>query len=815
MKIKQLLKNSPLYPILIIESFLSSRRRRWLINASAAAVGGLLVLATFFHFVRLTEFAPKIWGLVSLSLAFYLTAKMIEWYFNASYYFDNVALNRYHPGDLFTFTVGRVLLATAREDVVQGFLTSDVGARVMARLGLTSSACKDFLRLRPASGAWPKLPIGPEPVLRLRELVKFLYRNDSAWAAWLAEREITEVQLIGAVNWVVREIEYQEYRKRWWSETSLSRWPSLARDWGFGTTAILDQYSWDLLFGLEFSSNLYEFSSRLDEVNQVENILAKEREANVFVIADAAGERLDVIWHLVRRIKDGQVEPALEFKRPVLFNSAVFLAHFKDKSTLELEFLKILKEAAAAGNIILVFDNFITLLQGFEVMRSSLLDLLYPYLSSRSVQIVGLADNDGFHRHLENNSSLMALFDRIFIRPLPRESLVFNLEQTVWTIEKKHHLFFTYPALLAVVDGAGRYFPGSGAGDKAIDLLTEIIPWAKKRRLRIIDVSAVETLISDKAGVPVGRINPAEREKLLNLEQSLATRIVGQREAISQLAGALRRARTGVRNDKRPVGAFLFLGPTGVGKTETAKALAEVMFAGEKNLLRLDLAEYQTADALDRLIGSDLGQPGALARLVREQPYGVLLLDEFEKAAPDVHDLCLTIFDEGYFTDREGRRVDLRNLVIIASSNAGADLIWRRARAGEGKKITVDELTNHLVTQAIFKPELLNRFDAMVVYKPLNAEELKQIARLLLGRLAKRLQDQNFRLVITDYLAAAVAKFGANELFGARPMQRFIQDRIEQVVADGLVAGVLRAGATIAFEPNEQTGEPELSSSEK
>lgn len=812
MDIKQLLKNSPLYPILVVESFLSTRKRQLVINFTAGLLLILFGLATFLTIGsdNLLQLAPKVWGLTCFGLAFYLMARMIEWYFNSSYYFDNVALNRYQPGDSFTFTVGRVLMSAKNNDVLQGFLTAKSGRRIMERCGVSDRIVDEFLAKR-SPGQFYKLPLNADQVLKLRELAKFLLANDATFAQFLADQNINEEKLVGAAAWVVYEIEYGEYRKRWWSETNLSRLPGLAKDWGFGTTYYLDQYSWDLLYGLEFSSNLYEFSARGEEVNQVTSILSKSREANVFIIADAAGERMDIVWHLVRQIKDGEAPPALEHKRPVLFNSAVFLAHFKEKAELEQELLRILKEVQLAGNVILIFDNFITLLQGFRALKSDFLSLLYPYLSTTTVQVIGLASNDDFHRDLEGNGSLMALFDRIFIRPLPAESIIRNLEQTVWAIEKKHRLFFTYPALLAIVDGADKYFATSDSGDKAVDLLTEIIPWARQKGYKVIREEEVEELIGSKSGVPVGKIAPAEREKLLGLETNLQARVVGQKEAIMGVANALRRSRAGVRNDKKPVGSFLFLGPTGVGKTETAKAVAETMFGSEKNLLRLDMAEYQTSEGADKIIGSLAdGEPGVLASLVREHPYGVLLLDEFEKAHPDVHNLFLTIFDEGYFTDKGGRQVSLRNLIIIATSNAGADLIWQMVRAGKKPEQEADTLINDLVTKAIFKPELLNRFDAVVIYHPLSPDELKQIARLLLGRLAKRLADKGITLEISDYLAGAVAKLGANEVFGARPMQRFIQDHIEQQIADSLVKGEIKSGSRVTFMPKTEAGEPEL-----
>jgi ATP-dependent Clp protease ATP-binding subunit ClpC len=799
MDITQLVKKSPLYPILVLESIFSSRVRSLAIKISGGLFVVLVVVAAFFSISGLSTLAPKVWGLIFVSLAFFFVAKMAEYYFNSSYYFDNVALNRYQPGDIFTFTVGRILLGVKNGDVLAGFLTSYIGRRVIERCGLSDRATSEFLKAR-GPAVFVKLPLNPDEVLKLRDLVKFLFTNDTAFSSWLSQLGINEAELIGAVGWVVYEIEYGEYRKRWWSETNLAKLPGIAKDWGFGNTYSLDKYSWDMLYGLGYSADNYEYSTRVDEVSQIENIMAKQKEANVFVVADSASERMDVVWHLVRRIRDGVAPPALEHKRPVLFNTAVFLAHFKDKSILETELLKILKEADRAGNLILVFDNFAGLLQGTTVLGTDFVSLIYPALTSGAVQIIGLSSNDDFHHSLETNATLMTTFDRIFIRPLPEESIIHNLEQTVWQIETKNHLFFTYPALLEIVKDSSRYFTDSDSGDKAVDLLTEIVPWAKSRNYKVITQAEVEEMVSTKTGIPIGQLKPAERENLMALETNLHNRVVGQEEAIISVSNALRRARAGVRNAERPIGSFLFLGPTGVGKTETSKALAEVMFGQDTKMVRLDMSEYQTPDAVSKLIGDfSTGKPGILADLIHENPYGVLLLDEFEKTNPDVLDIFLQILDEGFFSDKSGKRVNMRNLIIIATSNAGADLIWQMVKAGVKPQDKVTELVSRIVEKGIFKPELLNRFDAVVVFHPLLADELNQIARLMLGKLAKRLLTQGLTLEISDIMTKAVARLGADEVFGARPMQRFIQDHIEQQVADALIKGTIKSGSVIEF----------------
>ena len=276
--------------------------------------------------------------------------------------------------------------------------------------------------------------------------------------------------------------------------------------------------------------------------------------------------------------------------------------------------------------------------------------------------------------------------------------------------------------------------------DKAIDLLRELVPMVKASKLHIVTREDVLDLVSRKTGIAVSEAKGEERTKLLKLEEILHERIVGQDEAVKAISGALRRARSGISSPNRPMGSFLFLGPTGVGKTETTKALAQVFFGDEKAINRLDMSEYQRDDALSRLIGTfESGKVGVLASLLRERPYGVLLLDEFEKTSKEVHDLFLQVLDEGFFTDVSGKRVNARNLIVVATSNAGSDVIWKFMQ--EGKGLNKDIVITEIINRAIFKPELLNRFDGVVLFHPLNAEHLRTIARFQLQKLAKRQVD--------------------------------------------------------------------------
>jgi ATP-dependent Clp protease ATP-binding subunit ClpA len=301
-----------------------------------------------------------------------------------------------------------------------------------------------------------------------------------------------------------------------------------------------------------------------------------------------------------------------------------------------------------------------------------------------------------------------------------------------------------------------------------------------------------------KTGVPTGEIAVAEKDKLLNLEKILHQRIIGQDEAVSAIASSLRRARSGIESKNRPLGSFLFLGPTGVGKTETTKALAEVFFGNENKIMRLDMSEYSGSDALSRLIGSfEGGKTGVLTSLLRENQYGVLLLDEFEKASRETHDLFLQILDEGIFSDMLGKKVNARNLIIIATSNAGSDVIWNFVKQQKDLAENKQAIIEAIIHNNVFRPELLNRFDGVILFHPLDEKMLKQVTTLMLERLAKRLQEKSLKLKITDELVNYLVKVGSDPAFGARPINRAIQDQVEEVIAKKLISGDILPGSEV------------------
>jgi len=753
----------------------------------------LAVAASFLlRYLGFETWAPKMLGLVLLGLSAWLSV-------SASVYFSRFHLARgyaeTHP--LLPATRWLVAEAVAADDqsLLLGWLKSPIGRRVHERLGFKpESVLAEVL----TGGAMPAKPVSIQlsQFKQLGDLAGWLLGAFPNYGDWLSRKGVAPDQLIKAANWVAGYQAEQFLQSAWWRWEYLAQIPGLGKNWHYGAIPTLDNYGQILTVPTDAGQR----SPFLNQVKNLESVLNRSREANAVLVGDL-DSLLGVIKVLAGRIGAGVTWPQLEGRQIFLLETGRLLAD--QSQPLPERLLTLAAEAAHAGNIILVIDDLPRLSVAVSAAGVPFATLLDAYLAGRALTVIGLADDASYHAALEPDAVLLNRFETIKIESPAETGLWPVLTDFVLTVEAKTGFWFTYQAVEAIVDNAGQFFGGGTLLAESLDLLDELMGYLAKQRLRVVTKEAVLDFLRVKTNIPLGTIRTAERDQLLNLETTLSGRVIGQATAIKSVAGALRRARAGTRNPGRPIGTFLFLGPTGVGKTETAKALSAALFGREDALLRLDMSEYSGEDALERLIGSfESGQAGTLSTLAREHPYGVLLLDEFEKTAPAVQNLFLQILDEGVFADMRGRRVSLRSLAIIATSNAGADLIWELV--GQNQDLAGQEkaLIDHLVKQGIFKPELLNRFDATVLFKPLGDQELKRIATLMLEKLASRLKlKQGIKLEITPVLVEQVAKRGANRQFGARPMQRFIQETVEQLVADGLIAGRIKTGSQVSFVP--------------
>lgn len=750
----------------------------------------------------------KLLGLGLLSLSLYIIMHCFEAYFASVYYFEYVARNRYSDKEYYTFSAGRILRRVIKDNLLTGLLRSQgVGKALLLRLGINKEE-SDLLLLKQAEVKNPKVfDANGTKLIKVWDIVNFIYENYPDFKKLLDNHGLSQADLEATVDWVIYQVESEAYNRQWWKPEKLALIPGVATDWSFGRTYLLSKYGRNLLDDEEVNSNAISFEGRTRELTQLQAILERSAGANAILTGEPGQEKMEVIWNLTKQIKNRTASPHLVNKRPILFLTVEFTATVKDKNDLQEKLQLIFDEALRAGNVILIIDNLSKLVLQAKQFDLNLTEILEPYLSHLGGQIVALTDNEYFHALIEGDKALMSRFEVVQTKPLLLAEIVKIISREALAAEKTYEIYYTYPAILEIARSADYYFPDGVSSDKAEDLLKELSPWAIEKGLSIVDKNDVLSYVSEKTDIPIAGISASEKEKLLNLEDLLMKRVVAQREAVFAIASAVRRSRAGIRDENRPMGSFLFLGPTGVGKTETAKALADIFFGDEKHMLRLDMSEYQNNEALGRLIGSvENKSQGNLANMLREHPYGVLLLDEFEKTNKDVLNLFLQVIDEGYFTDAFGKKVMARNIIFIATSNAGADKIFEIINAGKNLNDSENEIVANIIKDGILKPELINRFDGTILFHPLTKENLVEIAQLMLKKVAQRVADKGITLTIDKDLIDFLVQNGYNPTFGARPMNRLIQNTVEEHLSDLIIREQLTAGKTIGFKVIGSTG---------
>jgi len=420
-------------------------------------------------------------------------------------------------------------------------------------------------------------------------------------------------------------------------------------------------------------------------------------------------------------------------------------------------------------------------------------------------QIIGTISQQSFHGWVEKDGAIMKSVDVInFTELTPEETEVALLW---WLDEKeKNGVVVAFQAIKKIVEFSGQFINNVPFPEKAIDSLEEVIlMWAKGGGGSLIKQADVEDFFSKKFKVPVGGIKEEEKDKLVNLESILHQRVIGQHEAIKKISEVMRRARSGISNSKKPIGSFLFLGPTGVGKTETAKAFAETYFGSEDRMIRFDMTEFQGDDAIDRFIGSkDRNETSQFINKISDNPFSVVLLDEIEKAHPDILNLLLQVLDEGWITDVFGKKTLLNNTIIIATSNAGAALIEK----GFESKVDYDDFYNtiidHIIKENIFYPEFLNRFNKVILFRSLLQDEILEATKIILSNIAKRIyENKKIKITFSDEVVEKIIEKGYNPVFGMRSVKHFSQSSVEDFIAKNIISETLKAGSSVAIDEDD------------
>ena len=615
---------------------------------------------------------------------------------------------------------------------------------------------------------------------------------------------------------------------------------------------------------------------RAGEIERVMQILSRRQKNNPLLIGEPGVGKTAVAEGLAQLIVSNQVPDILRGKRLLTLDVSALVAGSKYRGEFEDRLKKCIKEVKDAGDIILFIDEMHTLIGAGSAEGSiDAAAILKPPLSRGEIQVIGATTIDEYRKHLEKDSALERRFQPITVGEPNEEQALRIMEGLRDRYEAHHQVHFTDEALQAAVTLSDRYIQDRFLPDKAIDVMDEAgarmrirnmtLPdelremddklrqirsdkdkaiaeqdferaaklrdqesavkderaaaekkWAEDSQKSVHQVTAqdIADVVSMTTGVPVSNLTEAETEKLLRMEGVLHERVIGQEEAVTALSKAIRRSRAGLKDPKRPAGSFIFLGPSGVGKTELSKALAEFLFSSEDALISFDMSECMEKHSVSRLVGSPPGyvgfdEGGQLTKAVRQRPYSVVLFDEIEKAHPDVFNILLQILEEGRLTDAQGRTVDFRNTVIIMTSNVGAREISAPTTLGfspEGKAGLSDkEIKSRVMGEVkkLFRPEFLNRIDEIIVFKSLTQEQIVEIAKLMVADLRERLIAQNMTINLTDDAYKLIAKEGTDAAYGARPLRRAIQRLLEDPLSEELLEGKWTSGSVIQANVSE------------
>jgi ATP-dependent Clp protease ATP-binding subunit ClpC len=613
------------------------------------------------------------------------------------------------------------------------------------------------------------------------------------------------------------------------------------------------------------------------EIERVIQILSRRTKNNPCLIGEPGVGKTAIAEGLAQKIVEGNIPEILKDKRVVTLDLSSMVAGAKYRGEFEERLKKALDEIRKVGNVILFIDEMHTIIgAGAAEGAIDASNILKPSLARGEIQVIGATTLDEYRKHVEKDAALERRFQPITVGEPTVEEAIEILKGVRDKYEAHHRVKITDEALEAAVKLSDRYITDRFLPDKAIDLIDEAASrvrlktftappklkkleeeverlskekedaircqefekaakirdqeqsiknelekvkndWQQKNQTRTDTVTEEEIaeIVSSWTGVPVKRLTEEESERLMKMEDILHLRVIGQDEAVKAVSKAIRRGRVGLKDPKRPVGSFIFLGPTGVGKTELSKALAEALFGDENAMVRIDMSEYMEKFSVSRLVGSPPGyvgyeEGGQLTEKVRRKPYSIVLFDEIEKAHPDVFNILLQILEDGRLTDSQGRVVDFRNTVIIMTSNVGARLITEPKRVGfaaggDEKAKTYEDMKSNVMGELkkTFRPEFLNRIDDIIVFHPLEEEHIKEIVGLMINVLAKRLKQNNITLNVSDSAKAFIAKKGFDQVYGARPLRKSIQSMIEDKLAEEMLEGRVKTGDEVFIDVEE------------
>ncbi|MDO8592759.1 MAG: ATP-dependent Clp protease ATP-binding subunit [bacterium] len=564
-------------------------------------------------------------------------------------------------------------------------------------------------------------------------------------------------------------------------------------------TPVLNHFAYDLTLAAK-RGRLELCVGREKEVKAIFQALASGKNGIILCGPAGVGKQM-IIGQIARAMVEEDVPKMLKDKRLVELDIARLLSGTAPEEA-EQRLLVIIDEAARAGNIIFYINNLENIMgitSGGE-QSLELSEVLSNALSRHNIICLATATEENYAKYLENRPLGQALAKIEAAEPDNNQAIQM-LESKIGFYEAKFKVYFTYNSIAKAVELAGRYIHDKHLPASAVEIIeTTAVKVSQGKGLNsLVDIEDVAEAVSQKTKIPLTKITAKESEALLNLEERIHNRLVDQVEAVAAVAASLRRARAELREIKRPIASFLFLGPTGVGKTELAKAVAECYFGGEDRLVRLDMSEYQRPGSVEKMIGSPAGVRGYLTEAVRQAPFSLVLLDELEKAHPEILNLFLQVMDDGRLTDGQGRTIDFTDCIIIATSNIGAVYIQEQIKAGAKLDLIKQTLINDQLNKYL-KPELINRFDGISVFKPLGFNEVEEITKLMLNKVRRMLEAKGIGLEYSQAGVSRLAAMGYDPKFGARPLRRLIQEKVENEIANLVLGDSLKRRDTVIID---------------
>lgn len=769
---------------------------------------------------RLAVSVTKLWqvllivviiGLLIAGVAFLLLGESFAWLILGASVLPIVFLEWYH-GELTSIPNGSTdqlvdimssnLLGTLPKnpsplDLAEAAMKTPSGQFMAVRFGLTSNFFANITENDPvATGAVWEMARQVQHDAETEQITGSVMAvaltcSFTGYETLLAHMKLEYSDLIQGIRW------RKHLRDLVRTHDAPRRTGGIARDWSFGYIPLLERFgrniSAELAGGGLLRVDLETHHKALD--GMIDTFGTNGRQ-NVVLVGPGGVGKSTLVYAFADTLLDaGSSLPShLKFRQVFMLDSAALIAAAPGRGELEGLVMRVLSEAYSAKNIILCLDD-AQLFFEEGIGSVDLTNVLQPILEAGRLRMILTMDEQRLLQIGQRNASLFNSLNRVNIAEPNREETLRVLEDKLIVTEHQRSVIYTYHALAEAYDLSLRYIHDIAMPARAFKLLEAAAGYPDGP---LVTAQSVQQAIEETVGVKVGvATGEDEREKLLNLESHIHERMINQTRAVSVVSDALRRARAGVRNQERPIGTFLFLGPTGVGKTELAKALADVYFGGEQRIVRLDLNEFVQAEDVSRLIADGVDDPNSLTAQMMKQPFSVVLLDEIEKAHPQVLTTLLQLLDEGILRDVKNREISFRDAIVIATSNAGADRIREYIDRGYKLEQFEEQLTNELISSGSFKPEFLNRFDEIVVFRPLSKTELLQIIDLILKGINKTLAPQKITLDVAEDAKIFLVNRGYDPRLGARPMRRIVQRAVENTMAKLMLSGAVSAGQVV------------------